>query len=251
VCPNQEPAVPAIYSKGKYMRKIFLLLALASLALVGTAIGGSVAGAASGSSAAGASASAGEKATAARRRGRRGPRGRRGRRGAAGSTGPAGPQGPPGPPGPPGAGGAGGVSGAVKISFRANFGQPPLIVFNGGGVALSAQCDAAPSPTNPNFRAIATQENSSLELGYIHGPTADNTGIQDPINAAADHLSDIDFDNGENDSISIADQLNQSLVGLLVNSGPANAVVVADFHTSIQGGQPQGDCTYDGLVWQA
>jgi hypothetical protein len=139
----------------------------------------------------------------------------------------------------------------VKISFRANFGQPPQVVFTGGGLALSAQCDAAASSSNPNFRAIATEENASLESAEIFGPTADGTGIQTFSSGDEAHFSDFDWDAGENDSLALAYDQDESIVGWVIVSGPNNAVVNAEFHTSIVGGQPQGDCTYDGFVWQA
>jgi hypothetical protein len=235
------------------VRRVLLGFVCAALAIVGSSIGGSVAVAATGSFASGANVSGGEEAAAARRRGRRGRRGFRGRLG---------PQGPAGPPGPPGPGDGGGPSGGVKISFRANFGQPPQVLFTGGGVAISAQCDAGATSGNPNLRAIATEENSSLEAAQIPGPANDGTGIQDFSQVfvnnfrgkqirGVEHFSDFDWDAGENDSLAIAYDPEESVVGTLVNSGPGNVVVTFVYHTSIVGGQPQGDCTYDGLVWQA
>ena len=238
------------------MRKVLMLLALASLALAGSAIGGSVAGAASStsaSSASGAAASGSDEATTARRRGRRGPRGRRGRRGRRGPAGSAGPQGVPGPPGPAG-GGGGGPSGSTKINLRGNQGTPIQSLFTGGGISLSGQCPAAPSAANSPLRMIATEDNGSLEVVQSARSTANPGGnVAIAAGGSHQHHSDVDFDRTTNDSVSLVtfnvEASDTSVIGGAVNAGDNGAVVVFLYHVSIFAGQPQGDCVVVGNVF--
>ena len=245
-----QPLVSAP-SERQYMRKVFMLLVLASLAVVGTAIGGSAVAGAAGSSASGASAS-GDQATAARRRGRRGRRGPRGRRGAAG---PSGPQGPVGPAGGTG-GGSPSSGGVVPIEFRGNAGTPLQLLFLYGGVQVEVDCAAAAGTRGARLRSTA--ENgvamANFDVADADGPAGtvgrDNfaTNRDEPNIVNVWQTSDGDFDN--NDRIDLSGpgtpQTDGLFKGFFSFSGAAGTVVTGTYVTSIAYATAQGDCVFVG-----
>jgi hypothetical protein len=93
----------------------------------------------------------------------------------ASKPGPRGPEGPQGPAGP-GGGGAGGSAGSTAVDFRENAPVSGRVIYNRGGLVLTASCTAGP---NLDVRATTSVDHSALHVAVVfHGASTQTVYLQ-------------------------------------------------------------------------
>lgn len=123
-----------------------------------------------------------------------------------------GPQGIQGPPGPPGNSGSGGSSSSVPVDFRADPGTTGAVIYDRGGLVLTAACTAGP---NLDVRATTTVDHSAMHVSVVRHTLAPNT--------ATLYLQKNDF---------------------LVGGAPQSITNFTDGSVSATGGHIEGDLTF-------